>query len=122
VQLSEYNPFGRIPVDQTMEETINKDMKTPGGIKSFSRNFRAVQRHYVAAETHFNCLKQLRILTTSAQPGLSHPDLSTGCEKRDECDVQKIMDLLQNNWNDPFNNDQSQLVSLSSGRTASSSF
>ena len=24
------NPFGRIPVDQTIEETINKDTQTPG--------------------------------------------------------------------------------------------
>jgi len=27
VQLSNYNPFGRIPVDQTIEETIKKTQK-----------------------------------------------------------------------------------------------
>jgi len=30
VQLGPTNSFGRIPVDQTIEETINKDTQTPG--------------------------------------------------------------------------------------------
>ena len=30
VKLGSNNPFGRIPVDQTIEETINKDTQTPG--------------------------------------------------------------------------------------------
>ena len=31
VQMSTNNPFGRIPVDQTTEVTVNKDTRTPGG-------------------------------------------------------------------------------------------
>ena len=30
VQMSETNPFGRIPVDQTIEETVNRDTQTAG--------------------------------------------------------------------------------------------
>ena len=30
------NPFGRIPVDQAIEETVNKDTQTPGGTNGFS--------------------------------------------------------------------------------------
>lgn len=30
VQLSEHNPFGRIPVDQALEETVNRDTQTAG--------------------------------------------------------------------------------------------
>ena len=36
VQIGSHNPFGCIPVDQTIEETINKDTQTPGGTKVFS--------------------------------------------------------------------------------------
>ena len=36
VQLSEESTFGRLPVDQTTEVTINKDTKTPGGVTKFS--------------------------------------------------------------------------------------
>lgn len=120
VQLSDLNTFGRIPVDQTIEETINKDTKTPGGIKGFSRNFAAVKRHFINAETKSGCLKQLRILTKVTQPGLSHPDLTSARIKCDERDVQKIMDLLLNSWIMPFSDVNSDLVSLSSGKRAPS--
>ena len=30
VQMSDTNTFGRIPVDQTIEETVNKDTQTAG--------------------------------------------------------------------------------------------
>lgn len=30
VQISNHNTFGRIPVDQTIEETVNRDTQTSG--------------------------------------------------------------------------------------------
>ena len=47
VQLSSENPFGKIPMDQTIEETVNKDTQTPGGTKGFSLKHGAVARYYV---------------------------------------------------------------------------
>ena len=35
VQLGPKNPFGRIPLDQAVEETVNKDTQTAGGTKGF---------------------------------------------------------------------------------------
>lgn len=35
VQLGDRNPFGRIPVDQAIEETVNKDTQTAGGTKVY---------------------------------------------------------------------------------------
>jgi hypothetical protein len=46
VQMPTSNPFGQISVDQTVEETINKDTQTPDG--SFKPM--AVQKFYIAAE------------------------------------------------------------------------
>ena len=43
VQMSPDNAFGRIPVDQTIEETINKDTQTAGGTRGFSLNPGALQ-------------------------------------------------------------------------------
>ena len=31
VQLGQSNNFGKIPIDQTLEETVNKDTQTAGG-------------------------------------------------------------------------------------------
>ena len=44
VQISSDNPFGRIPVDQTTEVTVNKDTQTPGGTSRFSLKAGAVKR------------------------------------------------------------------------------
>ena len=49
VQLSKENAFGRVPVDQSLEETVNKDTQTPGGTKGFSLKPGAVQRYYLTA-------------------------------------------------------------------------
>ena len=42
VQLSGGSTFGRLPVDQTTEVTINKDTKTAGGVTKFSLQTGAV--------------------------------------------------------------------------------
>ena len=44
------NPFGRIPVDQTTEITVNKDTQTPGGTARFSLKAGAIKRYYITAE------------------------------------------------------------------------
>ena len=45
------NTFGRIPVDQAIEEAANKDPQTAevGGMKEFSSNLEAVRKHYLTA-------------------------------------------------------------------------
>ena len=47
VQMGSSNPFERIPVDQTVEEMVNRDTQTAGGMKGFSLKPGAVQRYYM---------------------------------------------------------------------------
>ena len=56
VQLGAANTFGRIPVDQAIEETANKDTQTAGGTKGFSLNPGAVSKYYLTAEYRSICL------------------------------------------------------------------
>ena len=44
VQMSNNNPFGRIPVDQAIDVTVNKDTQTPGGTARFSLKTGAIIR------------------------------------------------------------------------------
>jgi len=48
VQLRRSNPFGRISVDKTLEETVN-DTQTPDGTNGFSLNQGALSRYYLTA-------------------------------------------------------------------------
>ena len=50
VQIGSSNLFGKIPCDQTIEETINKDTQTAGGTKGFSLKCGAVKKYYLNAE------------------------------------------------------------------------
>ena len=117
VQLGTSNPFGRIPVDQTIEETANKDTQTPGGTKGFSLKAGAVSRFYLTAEYRSTCLRNLRQMTGSQPQTMCHADLEPSRITKDEKDVGSLTELLENTWVNPFES-PSELISLSSGRVA----
>jgi len=75
VQLGSRNPFGRIPVDQAVEETVNRDTQTPGGTKGFSLKPNAVHRYYQTAEYRNSYLRQLRESLGLGRRQFTHPDL-----------------------------------------------
>lgn len=68
VQLSD-NPFGRVPVDQTTEVTVNKDTQTPGGTTKFSLKPAAVKRYYITTEYRSAFQGGTRCITPDECPG-----------------------------------------------------
>ena len=60
VQRSEHNLFGKVPIDQTIEETLNKDTQTPGGTEGFSLKPATLTKYYINAEYRSTCVRQLR--------------------------------------------------------------
>ena len=65
-QLGDKNPFGRIQMDQTLEETVNKDTQTTGGTKGFSLKPGAVAQYHITSEYRSVYLGQLRRLARPA--------------------------------------------------------
>ena len=116
IQIGPDNPFGRIPVDQTIEETINKDTQTPGGTKGFSLKPSAVHRYYLTAEYRSSFLGLLRS-TLGSDRSFRHPDLTEPWMRKDERDVSALVSMLDSNWTNPFG-DSSELISLSTGLVA----
>ena len=45
-------------MDQTIEETINKDTQTPGGAKGFSIKRNAVTKYCITADDRAKCVRQ----------------------------------------------------------------
>ena len=119
VQLKKGNLFGCIAVDQTTEETVNKDTLTAGGTKGFSLKHGAISRYYLTAEHRASALRQLReSLMVSNLEQVKHPDLMSTRIKNDERDVNAIADLLENDWINPFDENPSDLISISTGIAA----
>ena len=57
MQLSNANPFGKIKLDQAIEETIKKDTHTAGETKRFSLKASAVAKYYITSEYLSSCVR-----------------------------------------------------------------
>ena len=84
VQMSSSNPFGRIPVDQTTEVTVNKDTQTPGGTTRFSLKAGAIKRYYVTAEHRSAILGQIRSMVQGKECEFHHAELQAGNPRMDK--------------------------------------
>ena len=71
MQLGSVNTFGRIPMDQAIEETADRDTKTPGGTKGFSTRPSAVARYYLTADYKRACIRELRNMIDDNRPSRS---------------------------------------------------
>jgi len=116
VQLASSNPFGRIPVDQTTEVTVNKDTQNPGGTTRFSLKPATVQRYYLTAEYRSAFLGQLRNMVQGSNSETQHTELQSSRRKRDELAVSSIVDLIQG-WVNPFSESQ-EPISISTTKKA----
>lgn len=101
VQISNNNAFGRIPVDQAIEVTVNKDTQTPGGTTRFSLNAGAVCRYYITAEHRSTFLGQLRGMLKGNTAHHSHSDLQPPRIQKDEEAVSAVVGLIQG-WINTF--------------------
>ena len=116
VQLTAGNPFGRIPVDQTTEMTVNKDTQTVGGTTRFSLNAGAVSRYYLTAEYRSEFLTRLRDMVHLSKHRFEHPELQNSRMKKDEQAVSAVVETLTS-WVNPFENNV-DLISISTGAAA----
>ena len=115
VQLGSRNHFGRILVDQTIEETVNKDTQTPGGTKGLSLKRGAVSNYYLTVKYKTMYLRELRYVIGLGGSKLAHPDLQRSRIRKDEADVESLVDLMENSWLNPVCPEETELVSLSTG-------
>ena len=103
-------------MDQTIEENVNRDTQTSGGTKDFSLKRAAAERYYLTSECRSMYLKQLlRRMVGRGMSHFSHPDLLMPRITRDEADVQSIEKLLEDDWTNPFDQNETEFVSTSTG-------
>ena len=89
-QIGSKSPFGRIPMDHIIEETINKDTQTAGGTKGFSTKSNAAAKYYIIANDCGNYVTQLRFTVLKENYKFRHPDMTKGRITRDERDVKSL--------------------------------
>ena len=121
VQRAKSPGFSQIPVDQTIEQTLNRCTKTKGGIVGFSLRKGAVQRWMITAHSRASFVDKCRKMTTGVQESQCrlHKETSSARIKRDEEDVKKVFEVIRN-WCNPFE-PSAELLSISSGYVVSES-
>lgn len=74
VSLYSLHTFGKICVDQTTEETVNKDTQTPGGTKGFSLKVGAVHKYYLITEYRNMYLRELHDMINQTDSKWTYSD------------------------------------------------
>ena len=113
VQRTTEHGFSQMPVDQTIEQTLNRSTKTKGGIVGFSLKKNAVQRWLLTAHSRALFVDKCRVMTGKEEQNRLHTETGKSRMKRDEEDVRKVMEVVSN-WTNPFEPSE-ELASLSSG-------
>ena len=75
VQLCSVNKFGRIPMDQAIEDTGNGEIKAPGGMKGFSARTSVVAIYYLTPEYIRVYINELWNVIDDNKSSFDHPDL-----------------------------------------------
>jgi hypothetical protein len=118
-QIGPVNTYGRIPMDQTIEETINKDTQTVGGTKGFSTRKNAVSKYYITADDRANYVRKLRAMIDTRNQEFWHPDLTKPRILTDERDVKLLYSMMAETWKNPFELAGEELCSISTGSVPS---
>ena len=117
-QLSSSNPFGKVSVDQTIEETVNKDTQSAGGTKGFSLRPGAMAKFYLTSEYRSTFLNQLKSYVGQDRSKLFHTDLPQSRIRKQETDVQSVVEIMENDWLNPFIPGEVDILRISTGVTA----
>ena len=116
VQMSEINTFGRILIDQAIEETVNKDTQTSRGTAGFNLKPGAVKRYYITAEYRCSLLHLMRTFIESGGSRSLYPNLLTTRMEYDKQAVSTVVNVIKG-WIDPFA-EENDLVIISTGKLA----
>ena len=113
VQRTTEHGFAQLPIDQTIEQTLNRSTKTKGGIVGFSLKKNAVQRWLLTAHSRALFVDKCRVMTGKKEDNRLHKETGKSRIKHDEEDVRRVMEVVSN-WTNPFEPSE-ELSSLSSG-------
>ena len=115
VQRSE-RAFSQVAVDHAIEQTVNRDSKTPGGIIGMSTSIAATQRWLLTAHDRATLTTHCRDLAGVSDQLSAHKEAMPFRIRRDEADVQSLLSTMST-WINPFT-DQEEVCCLLTGTQA----
>ncbi|PIK44379.1 hypothetical protein BSL78_18773 [Apostichopus japonicus] len=118
VQRQEGHGFAQVECDICIEQTVNRDAKTKGGLVGFTTNHGAVLRWLLTQHQCSAITNECKAMTAKKGQARIRKDLDQSRIEHDEKDVESIVSIVRNMVN-PFDVEGDNLLHLSSGVVAS---
>lgn len=117
VQRQTNSSFSSIACDQAIEETLNRDCKTPGGIKGITLHRGAVQRWILAQPERASITRACEAISGYIEVERTSKEFDRPRITRLENAVTSVISTVESMVN-PFDSGSANLVALSSGAVA----
>jgi hypothetical protein len=117
VQRHSNHAFASIACDQSIEETLNRDCKTPGGIKGITLNRGAVQRWILAQPERAAISRECEVMAGYHKVERASKELDQTHIRKLEESIMSVIYTVKSMIN-PFENTTGELVAISSGAVA----
>lgn len=114
-------PFNCVPTDQALEQTINREAKSDGGVIGFTLRKSALLRWLLTRHVTGEYCETFKELCSTKHGRKEHSELGKARILRDTEDVSRVYEYIQNHCQDPFNLKEvtQGLFNIVSGRIAS---
>ena len=110
-------PFLQVSTDMALEQSINTDSKSSGGVIGISQIPSALERWFLTIHERASITSALKAMY-GLQDGeqASHKEAAARRVKRDEEDVKKMMGCFSSGlMTDPFTHDSDELLNIATG-------
>ncbi|CAH3141995.1 unnamed protein product, partial [Porites evermanni] len=119
ISRSDNQPFAKVWTDMALEQSINADSKSKGGVVGITHNQSALQRWFLTAHERASvttALKEMYAIRDSDRMG-THKESQPKRVQRDEEDVKKLIACFSSNlMTNPFECDaDNQLLNIATG-------
>ncbi|EDO31927.1 predicted protein [Nematostella vectensis] len=110
-------PFSQVWTDMALEQSVNADSKSKGGIVGISQNPAALQRWFLTSHERASVTTALKdAYSAQSDHTHSHKELSSKRIARDEADVNKLVNCFASGlMNNPFELESDALVNFATG-------
>ncbi|KAL8601861.1 hypothetical protein ACOMHN_020596 [Nucella lapillus] len=120
VRRSPKRQFNCVPTDQALEQTVNREAKSQGGIIGFTLRKGALLRWLITRHVTGSYAEAMKMMCTTASRPDIHEELGSSRMKRDASDVGKIIDALVGQYQNPFDLETvpTSLINIVTGQVA----
>ena len=110
------HPFSQVAADMALEQSINADSKSKGGIVGISQSPAALERWFFTAHVRASVTTSLKEMCGEEDRATGHKEATPPRVKRDEEDVRKLVGCFTSGlMTNPFNLETQPIVNMATG-------